>query len=276
MTKNKNINISPENITIIKNENTKPIRNRILVGTPTLGIVRIEWSAARYGQVIPCNWSAAGVHVGISHTYPLGYLVADAQNILTDIAVKQNYEWLFFVEDDVILPIDCFLQLNRYMQDGSIPVVSGLYFLKSQPPEPLVYRGRGNGAFYNWKMGDKVWVDGVPTGCLLINVKLLKLMWDESPEYTNGNGQIVRKVFETPSQAWSDPETGLCQGRAGTSDLYWCDRLMREKVLQRVGYKRIGNKKYPFLIDTNIFCKHIDLSSGQQYPIGLVWDKRKT
>lgn len=267
-------NVKLENISIIKNESPKPIRNRILVGTATLGIVRVEWASARYGQVIPCNWTAAGVHAGFSHSYPMGYLVADAQNILTDIAVKQNYEWLLFIEDDVIIPFDCFLRYNEYMKDGSIPIISGLYFLKANPPEPLIYRGRGNGAFFKWKMGEKVWADGVPTGCLLISGKVLKIMWDESPEYTTGNGQLVRKVFETPAKAWSDPETGLSQSAAGTSDIYWCDRVIKEKVLQRSGFKRIGNKKYPYLVDTNIFCKHIDLNSGTQYPIGLVWDKR--
>jgi hypothetical protein len=271
---------APLNVTlgdniILKNESKTPIRNRILIGTPTLGIVRIEWATARYGQVIPCNWTVAGIHVGYSHTYPLGYLVADAQNILVDVAVKQNYEWLFLIEDDVIMPPDCFLKLNEYMKDGTVPVVSGLYFLKSNPPEPLVYRGRGNGACYDWKMGEKIWVDGVPTGCLLIKGDILKLMYDESPDYVTGNGQMVKKVFETPAKAWLDPETGNYQSAMGTSDLYWCDRVMREKVLQRTGYKKIGNQKNPFLLDTSIFCKHVDMSSGTQYPVGLIWDQRK-
>ena len=265
---------SLENIKIIKNESPKPIRNRILVGTPTLGIIRVEWASARYGQIIPCNWTCAGIHAGFTHTYPMGYLVADAQNILVDACVKQNYEWLLLLEDDTIPPFNLFLKLNEYMRDGSIPVVSGLYFLKAQPAEALLYRGRGNGAYMDWKMGEKVWVDGVPTGCLLINGKVLKLMWEESPEYQAGNGQILRKVFETPAKAWTDPETGACQSAAGTSDLYWCDRVMKEKVLQRCGFKSIGDKKYPFLVDTSIFCKHIDLSTGTQYPVGVTWNRR--
>lgn len=257
---------------VIQNECKKPIRNRILIGTPTLGIVRIEWTLARYGQVIPCNWSASSINAGMTHAYPMGYLVADAQNILVDVAVKQNYEWLFLVEDDVILPVDCFIKLNEYMRDGSIPVVSGLYFLKASTPEPLMYRGRGNSAFFDWKMGEKVWVDGVPTGCLLINVNVLKLMWEESQDYQTGQGQVVRKVFETPSKAWFDPESCSYQLAAGTSDLFWCDRVMKEKTLQRAGFQEIGEQEYPFLVDTTIFCKHIDLNSGRQYPINIAWD----
>ena len=203
----------------------------------------------------------------------MGYLVADAQNILVNEAIEKKYEWILLLEDDTIPPFDLFLQLNDYMRNGDIPVVSGLYFLKCNPPEPLMYRGRGNGAFWNWKMGEKVWVDGVPTGCLLINVKLLELMSKESEEYIAVSGQKLKKVFETPTKAWTDPETGVNHSAAGTSDLYWCDRVMKEDVLKRSGWPEIGRKKYPFLVDTKMFCKHIDLQSGIQYPIG--WEKAK-
>ncbi len=46
--------------------------------------------------------------------------------------------------------------------------ITGLLFLsanatsESVPAEPLIYRGRGNSHFKKWKLGDKVWVDGVP------------------------------------------------------------------------------------------------------------------
>lgn len=196
----------------------------------------------------------------------MGYLVADAQNAGVAEAIRGNYEWLMFIEDDVILPLDAFLRFNEYMNTDKYPVVSGLYYLKANRTEPLVYRGRGTSAYTKWKRGDLVWADGVPTGCLLINVKLLKLMAEESPEYMTSHGMKVRKVFETPSGVTTDPETGAFRVASGTSDLYWCDRVMKEKVLQRCGWKDLG--KYPFLVDTNIFCRHIDLQSGLQYPLG--------
>lgn len=256
---------------IDRNDSDKPIKNRILVATPTLGIVRFEWASARWGQVQPPNWTCAGMNVGVPYLAPVGYLVAEAQNIAVDFAVRNNFEWLFLIEDDVILPADAFLKLNDYMKDGTIPVVSGLYYLKANPSEPLVYRGRGNSCFFDFKIGDKVWVDGVPTGCLLIHGSILKLMWEESEEYPTSldRGRLIKKVFETPAKVFIDPETKCASSAMGTSDLYWCDRVMREKVLQRAGWKEIGEKEYPFLIDTSMFCKHIDLSTGTQYPLNL-------
>jgi len=204
--------------------------------------------------------------VGYSHQIPMGYLVADAQNIIVHTAVNENFQWMLLVEDDVILPPDAFLKFNDYMKQEKFPVVSGLYFLKCNPSEPLVYRGRGNSCYTNFKLGGKIWADGVPTGCLLVHCSILKLMYSESPEYITGNGQKVRKVFDTPAKVWQDPETHQMQYAVGTSDLYWCDRVIHENVLERAGWKAIAKRKYPFLVDTSILCRHIDLSSGRTYP----------
>lgn len=192
--------------------------------------------------------------------------MADAQNILVDAVVKQEFEWLLLLEDDVVLPPQAFILFNEYMRARKIPVVSGLYFLKTEPTEPLVYRGRGTSCYDKFKIGDLVWVDAVPTGCLLIHHSLLKIMHEESLDYQTGNGVSVKKVFETPAKVWVDPETNQSASGMGTSDIYWCDRVMKEDVLRRAGWKQIAKRKYPFLIDTRIFCKHIDLTTGVQYP----------
>ena len=260
-------------VTVLRSGKGGNPRQRILIVTPTLGIVRIEWALSRWGQVIPCNWSAGYATLGIGFYVPMDYLVADAQNFGCEEVVKKNYEWMLLWEDDVMPPSDAFLRLNRYMmaveqnQGERIPVVSGLYFTKGLYSEPILYRGSGNGCFRNFKIGDKVWADGVPTGFLLIHSSLIKLMWEESEQYESLGKRVTRKVFETPSKVYKDPKTGavLATG-SGTSDLHWCKRVIEEKVLERAGWPKIARRKYPFLCDTNIFCRHIDLTSGAQYP----------
>lgn len=255
-----------EKISVVKS-GVKPSL-KLFIGTPTLGIIRAEWAIARWSTIVPCNWAVSGSHYGYSHTFPMGFLVADAQNVAVADCLKANAEWLLLLEDDVMVPPDIFLKLNSYMHRGKTPIVSGLYYTKGNPSEPLIYRGRGNSYFRNWKLGDKVWVDGVPTGCLLIHSSILKLMSDESEEYQTSNGRVVRKVFETPRKAWVDPETKVTHGAQGTSDLYWCDRVIDKRVLHRAGWKYIAKKKHPFLMDTSMFCRHIDLQSGIKYPMG--------
>jgi hypothetical protein len=241
--------------------------SRLVIGTPVTGLVRIEWVTARYGQVIPTNWSAAEIKPWISSVAPLRFLVADAQNIIVQKTIEMDAEWMILIESDNVIPHDCFFRLNEYMIEKKVPVVSGLYFTKSEPPEPMTYREVGRGYYDKWKLGDKVWCSGVPTGTLLIHASILKKMWEESPEY-NAGGMIVRRVFETPSKVWFNEEKGVIETASGTSDLNWCRRVMDENFFEKAGWPEYQKMKYPFLVDTNIFVKHID-NNGRQWPLAI-------
>src|SRR3989304_1803235 len=133
--------------------------NRIMIGTACTGLVRIEWVSARYSQIIPMNWSMLLVTQVLGSYIPLGYLVADAQNMIVKAAMEEDMEWLCFIEHDVVIPSHTFLAFNTYMREERVPVVSGLYFTRSRPAEPLVFRGRGTNIHTGWEMGEKVWVD---------------------------------------------------------------------------------------------------------------------
>lgn len=239
--------------------------NRLLVFTPTRGTVRMEWVAARYGQIIPTNWSMITLQLFLDSFIPIQYSVADAQNLACKEVVEKNYEWMLMIEDDTMPPPDAFIRFNKYMQKGDIPVVSGLYFTKSEPAEPLVYRGRGNSTYTNWKIGDTVWCDGVPTGMLLIHGDIIRAMWNESEEYTT-HGLKTRRVFHTPADMWFDESIGQLKSETGTSDLKWCSDVIKGKFLEKAGFPEIQKKKYPFLVDTNIFCLHIS-PEGTKYPL---------
>ena len=238
--------------------------NRILVGIPMTGLLRAEWVLARYGQVIPCNWSQVDCLQWLDQYSPVNFLVADARNLVVATCLEQDFEWLFFIDHDTILPPATVLKLNDRMLENKIPVWSGLYFTKSVPSEPLVYRGRGTGHYRNWKMGDEVWVDAIPMGCTMIHASILKALAAKSEDYEVG-GRIVKKVFETPARTWFDPETKAWFNAVGTEDLEFCTRCMNENIFVDAGWPAYQEMRNPFMIDTSIFCRHIDFS-GVQYP----------
>lgn len=242
----------------------KPV-NRIMIGIPVTGLVRIEWAVARYGQVIPCNWSQSDLLQFLDQFSPVQYTVADARNIIATEAVRQKFEWLFFIDHDVVLPNTTILKLNERMINNPVPVWSGLYFTKSVPSEPLVYRGIGNGYFSDWELGDDVWVSAVPMGCTMINVKLLEVLYHESEEYII-NGYKVRRIFETPSRVLFDLETMSSGGFTGTEDINFCNRIINDNIFEKAGFPEYKEKEFPFLVDTSIFCTHID-QNGNQYPL---------
>jgi len=246
--------------------NTKKWRAPILIGVATEGWIRYEWANARYSQVIPINWAAAGFDINYA---ALGFNIDDAYNLMVKQALELEVEWLLIIEDDVMVPPDMFIRMNKYVQKGEIPIVSGLYFSKGHPSEPLVFRGRGNGCYYKWKMGDEVWCDGLPMGCLLIHMSILKKVWDQSELYRAANGEQTARVFVTPRKINFTMAPFSFQAELGTQDLFFFDRLLADnkKILKEAGWGKIARKKYPFLCDTKIFCKHIDRGSGKQYPL---------
>jgi hypothetical protein len=198
------------------------------------------------------------------------YQVGDAQNLMVKEALDKEFEWLLLYEDDVLPPPDTFVKLNKYMRDKTIPIVSGLYYTKSIPPEPMIYRGRGNSFYTGWKRGDKVWVDGCPTGMLLVHTSIIRAMWNESEEYKLGD-ITTRRVFNTPNRQWIDPDTGQLNSTTGTSDLEWCTRVKEGNYLKKAGWGEFAKKhpKYQMLIDTTILCDQIDLQ-GRRFPSGIM------
>jgi len=253
---------------IVQDSNDPGYTNNLLVGTACTGLLRVEWVAARYGQLVPLNWSMAGymqaVSGGVLDYMPLRYQVADAQNLIVAEAIRLDMEWLALVEHDVMLPPGAFFRLNKWMKETPAPVVSGLYFSRAYPSEPMVFRGRGAGVYTDWRLGDVVECDGVPTGCLLIHMGLLRAMWEDSEPYTV-SGIRTRRVFDTPRYVWYDPESGATNMAAGTSDLEWCQRVIAGDYLAKSGWTDYAGKQWPFLCDTGLFCRHIN-PDGTQYP----------
>lgn len=246
--------------------------SRLLIGSPQTGLVRSEWVMARYGQTIPTNWSNAEVTQWMSSYMPLCYQLADAENLIAKTLVEGDWEWLLFIESDNVLPQNTLIKLNEYMIKGDVPVVGGLYFTKSVPPEPMIYRELGKGYYADWKMGDKVWCAGLPFGCTLIHASLVKELWKNAPEYVV-NGVVTRRVFKHPdSNNGPDPEGFAVI--AGTTDLNFFKEIQEKNIFETAAngrWKKYAKKKYPFLVDTRIFVKHIDMD-GVQWPLSLPED----
>jgi hypothetical protein len=237
-------------------------KRNVLLSTPTLGWIRYEWSHSRYGQTIPINWGMQGFDLAYT---TLGYGIDDAYNLIAAKALETRSQWLITHEDDVILPIDAFVKMDRYISKGDIPIVSGLYFAKAMPPQPLVFRGRGTGTFEDFKLGDKVWCDGLPMGFLLIHCSIIEWFWDNSPKYNLPTGEAVSRVFESPRKAWNDKVGGYIK-QSGTQDLYFFDRIYREDVFKKTGWGKYAKMRYPLLCDTGIYCRHVDRATGRMYP----------
>jgi hypothetical protein len=221
---------------------------KVMFGIPTTGLIRFEWHAAFNQLIIPTNWSHSA-HVNV-HS-PVGHQVAEARNDCVKAALAAGFDWLFFIDHDVLLPPDTCIKMRDHMLKAETPVLGGLYYTKSSTPEPLLFRGRGNGPFYDWRPGEKVWVDGLPMGLTMLHTSLFRAM---KPPW-----------FVTPREMRIDDDGNFVKA-SGTEDLYFFDRVIDEDVLERSGWGETAKREYPWLCDTSMFGAHIDVGSGSQYP----------
>lgn len=239
--------------------------SRMLIGTPMTGIVRSEWVEARYNQLIPTNWSHAQITQWMSSVIPSCYQVPDAENIIADNFLKGDWEWLLFIESDNVLPPNALVAINEYMIRKEVPIVGGLYFTKGMPPEPMIYRELGKGYYADWKLGDKVWCSGLPFGFTLIHGSIIRELAKIAPDYKLGD-KVIKRIFKTP-------EIGLLGedgfgSISGTSDLNFCKEIKDQDIFTKAGWPEYAKMEHPFLVDTRIFVKHIDLD-GVQWPVTL-------
>lgn len=247
-------------------KNGSPFRPKVIIGIPTTGVIRYEWHSAFSGMIIPTNWLSSAVVQFVSS--PLGYAVAEARNLVVRKFLQGDAEWLFFIDHDVLPSPNTFIWLDEHMRKAKYPVIGGLYYTKGYPAEPLIYRGSGTGPYRGFKLGDVVKCDGLGMGFTLIHRDMLQYIAEKSPRIRLPDRTEVRKVFDTPRQTWCDPETGQWVRQVGTEDLYFLKRIVTEGALKQPRWKHLVKEKYPFIIDTNMFCWHIQMN-GQVYPLDI-------
>jgi len=159
---------------------------------------------------------------------PYGFTVPDARNFIVDKALEEGIEYIFFVDDDVVIPRNALVQLYNCKAN----VVGGMYYRKYIPLEsvPMIELEDGTpSALEEYSIGDifgNVLV--LPSGCTLIKTDSFVKM--KKPYY----------------------KTFTVQGKAAiTEDTYVCQRF-RDQGLN-------------VILDTGIQCLHVDKSNHKIY-----------
>jgi len=84
---------------------------------------------------------------------------------------KDESEYLFFVDDDVEVPSHAIEQMLSWDK----PFVAGIYYRRSPPCDPLIYRKREDGWYrsllpeQDYETGDLIPIDACGMGCTLIH-----------------------------------------------------------------------------------------------------------
>lgn len=205
----------------------------LMIAIPTLGRpVNLDWALAFKALNPPINYN---IVFSIVH----GQEVGIARNELARQAIEKNTKYLFFLGDDVIVPPHTLRQLIFRMEnDPTVGVVGGVYCSKTEIPYPLIFKGNGQGAYWDWKIGEYFECTGIGMDCTLIRTSLLS--------------ELGKEQFKTVDK--DDYLDGINNAESWTEDLYFCNRVLKET-------------NYKVMVDTSVMCQHFDIYSNKVYTL---------
>lgn len=209
----------------------------VVVGIPSFGMVSTYFMQARTSQAFPLVSSAVDKIV-------LNKPIAEARNEIVEFALQQGAHYIYWLDDDVIAPPDSFLKLYKHGKD----IINGVYWSKSNPPMPLLFRGHLEGPYWDWHVGDLIEIDAAGMGLTLVKTDVYRKMSQE----------LGGPWYETQYASFpADPEKGPMpfnqSAPNNTEDLYFYWKA------RKLGYK--------VWADTSIQAFHYDKNSGLLYGI---------
>src|SRR3972149_3190756 len=195
----------------------------VVVGIPSFGMVSTYFLQGRISQQMPLVSSAIDKIV-------LGKPIADARNEIVEFALSQGANYIYWLDDDVIPPPDAFLKMFRHRVD----IMNGVYWSKSNPPMPLIFRNHFEGPYWDWHVGDLLEVDACGSGLTLVKTDVYRKI--KEPWYST-NYSSFPGVKESPPN--------------NTEDLYF--------------YWKARSAGYKVWVDTSIQAFHFDKMNGIMY-----------
>lgn len=199
----------------------------------------IEWAAALASLSYP---------VGMNHFLYIskadpngGHTRAEQREMLAQMALKINAEYMMWLDDDTIPPATTIQELFYVLaQNPKAAICGGIYCTKSHPSEPIVFLELGGGPHWTWTLGDIFKCAGLGTGCMMVRTSVLK--------------ELSKPWFEDTSKAILG-ETEIRNGerinvaaRTGTDDLYFC--------------KKVAEAGYDIIAHGGVLPVHVDYANN--------------
>lgn len=234
----------------------EPFKDGVLICIPTLGLVSVQFLQSQITMATP-------IHTTIGYAFVVGQEVGKARNAFVEQALAQKYKYILFRDDDVLTPREALQRLYAL----HAPITAGVYFSKTYPPEPLIFKHGYIAGVQEWKMGDILRdVDTCGMGCTLIDTEVFRKLKESNPDLP---------FFKT-----EDVTLSLRGNAPGvmTEDIYFLTRCRDEL---RVTYEASGDTMRPHIwtlkeapegaemcrpvIDTGLQCAHLDSKTWTQF-----------
>lgn len=159
---------------------------KILIAIPCMDTVPVAFveslMALRHPDWTPCQ---------VSVRFMKNSLIYDARNLLSLTAMKEDFDYVLWLDSDMIVPQDALIRLLKDEQTiNDARMITGLYVKRTFPTEPVLYSEihepiKVNGSvirqiltYTDYLENDQFPVAGCGFGCVLTEVSLLREVWD--------------------------------------------------------------------------------------------------
>lgn len=212
-------------------------RNGLAIGFLTDGKLDVNWASKLYQEIprgIPSGlfWRVIWVE-GQDYKDKGGY--AKARNELVKKARELNVKWLFMVDTDIFLPPDVITKLMSNQKE----VCTGIYYSKSLPPQPILYKNLGNGPYWDFPVDEVFEIEASGAGSCLIDMDVFDKFDEAGIPYFKENWE-----YEKQDGSITKVEIG---------EDYWFF----------VNCNKLGIKTYA---DSSCLCDHVDYNTWTIYP----------
>ena len=120
-----------------------------------------------------------------------GSLVYDSRNLLSLTAIENKFDYIMWMDSDMIFPPDTITKLLGDILELNIHMVSGLYVKRTYPVKPVIYKSvqppvkDEHGIpqihideYMDYPRNNVFPVEGCGFGCVMTSVHLMKAVWD--------------------------------------------------------------------------------------------------
>ena len=193
------------------------------------------------------NW-VPPLNVAMSYAIKTGLRSAAARQIMTMEAIRADAKYIFYVDDDTIIPRLGLYTLHNFMeQHPEVGAVTGIYTTRETPCEPLLYKNHGEGAAWDIEMGPgarPTQIMGGGAGCLLARVEAIKAWMDANP------GQPI----------WADQrDIPAVDTDASKPLVMWGHDIRFCVLLTELGW--------PVYAHGQVLCGHYDVDTNQVFEV---------
>jgi hypothetical protein len=202
------------------------------------GLIPVHFMLSHMNWVPPLN-------VSMAYMTKMNMLSSHARQVMTMEAIRAGAEYIFYVDDDTLIPpLGLYTLYNFMEQNPHAGAVTGVYTTRETPNEPLVYTAHGEGAAWDFEMGPGAKPElcfGAGAGCLLARVSAIKAWMEDNPGVP-----IWADQKEIPSEA-------------GENSVMWGHDIRFCRMLNMAGF--------PVYVHGQVLCGHYDIRTGQTFVV---------